>query len=199
MARFQKYYPNDRRLAPLIAEIATLYDEQPKHKALLLRQALEAARDENTRARVLDDLKRLELLGHPLVIDGTTAEGTPVTTAEAQGKVVAVYFFASWSPPSVAGLEEVAYLRQTFPPEQLEVIGVSLDPTRESLEKLTKAHPFLGLVIWDGKGWESPLIRRLALNALPTLWILDRKGNLRTLNARTESEALIRRLLKEQP
>ncbi len=204
MIAFQKHYPNDRRLAELMAEIATLYDNQPKHKEILLKQAFQAARTDETRARISDDLKRLALLGRPVTVQGATAEGLAVDAAQFRGKVVLVYFFAGWSPPSLAGFQEVAYLRKTFSAQQLGIIGVSLDPTREALASTLKDREKTGTglngqVIWDGKVWESPLVRGLGINALPTLWILDKRGNLRTLNAQTESETLVRSLLKEAP
>ena len=93
----------------------------------------------------------------------------------------------------------MAYLKKTFPPEQLDVFGVNLDAKKETIEELMKAQGIDWPVLWDGHGWEGPLVRSLAINALPTLWILDKQGILRTLNARTESEALVRVLLKEKP
>ena len=53
-------------------------------------------------------------------------------------------------------------------------------------------------VYFDGKGWESPLARSLGINALPTAWVLDRSGNLRTLNAMNSTEAIITQLLQEK-
>ena len=198
MRAFQQRFPEDRRLAPLIAEVANLYDEQPRHKATLLKQAFEAARDEELRSRIQDDLRRLEVLGRSVAVQGTTTGGS-VNTLDSKGKVVLVYFFARFSPPSVAALREVAYLKKTFPPEQLDVFGVNLDAKKETIEELMKAQGIDWPVLWDGHGWEGPLVRSLAINALPTLWILDKQGILRTLNARTESEALVRVLLKEKP
>ena len=195
---FQKHFPNDRRVAPLFAEIATLYDKWPKRKAAILKHALEVSRDEELRSRIVDDLKRLEFLGRPVALEGATADGKQVDIATLQGKVVLVYFFASWSPPSVAGLDEVAYLKRQFRPDQLEAVGVNLDNTRQALDAVLKARGIDWPVIWDGKGWESPTVRSLAINALPTLWILDKHSNLRTLNALTESESLVRTLLKEK-
>ncbi|MEI6350526.1 MAG: TlpA disulfide reductase family protein [Verrucomicrobiota bacterium] len=195
---FQTRYPNDRRVAPLMVEVASLFDTQPKRKATLLKQALQSARTDDIRARIADDLKRLELLGNPVTIRGTTAEGTAVDLAQLQGKVVLVYFFAGWSAPSIAGLDEVDYLKKTFPDDQLAVIGVSLDRTPEALDAMIKPRGTTWPVICDGKGWRSPLVRSLGINALPTLWIVDRRGCLRTLNAKTESEALVRTLLKEK-
>lgn len=195
---FQRRFPSDRRLGPLIVEIATLYDTQPHHKRDLLHRALEMARTEELRARILDDLKRLEFLGQPVAVTGTTSDGTKIDIAGMRGKVVLVYFFAGWSAPSIAGLDEVAYLRRTFPPQSLAAVGVNLDSTKEDLQTLCQKHAIDWPVIWESQSWESPLVRSLAVNALPTLWILDKHGNLRTLNARTESEGLVRSLLKEK-
>ncbi|MCX6967788.1 MAG: TlpA disulfide reductase family protein [Verrucomicrobia bacterium] len=197
MNAFQTHYPNDRRVASLIAEVATLFDDQPRRKQALLNQALAAARTPELRARIEDDLRRLALLGRPIELRGKTATGADFDLAQFRGKVSLVYFFASWSPPSLAGIAEVEYLRKTFAKETVAVIGVSLDPTPEVLDATLKVRAIPWPVLFDGKGWKSPLVRSLSINALPTLWVIDRQGKLRTLNAKTESEALVRELLKE--
>jgi len=198
MNAFLARYPNDRRAGALMAEVATLFDSQPRRKGEILKQALAAARTPELRARIEDDLKRLSYLGRPIDVRGTTAEGANVDLSQFRGKVVLLYFFATWSAPSIAGLEEVEYLHKTFASEPVELIGVSLDRTPEALDATIKSHNVSWPVIFDGKSWASPLIRSLCINALPTLWIVDRKGNLRTLNAKTDSEALVRELLKER-
>ena len=198
MLWFQTNYPNDRRVAALMVEIASLFDARPKQKEKLLKQAFQAASTDDLRARITDDLRRLDFLGQPVSVRGTTADGVPVDSAQLRGKVILVYFFASWSAPSIAAMDEVDYLRKTSPEDQLAVIGVSLDANRAPLDDLIKSRGMTWPVIFDGKGWRSPLVRGLAINAVPTLWMLDRKGHLRTLNARTDSEALMRVLLKEK-
>ncbi len=198
MNAFQTSYPNDRRVAALITEIATLFDDQPRRKQALLNQALAATHTPELHARIEDDLRRLAFLGRPIEVRGTTASGAEIDLARFRGKVTLVYFFASWSPQSLAGIAEVEYLRQTFAQKPVEVIGVSLDSTPEALAAALKPRKIDWPIIFDGKGWKSPLVRSLSLNALPTLWIVDRNGNLRTLNAKTESEALVRELLQEK-
>ncbi len=194
--RFQHRYPNDRRIAPLLAELANLYDHQPRQKERYLTQALRAARTEEMRARILDDLKRLSFLGKPIPLEGKTPEGGALSIADLKGRIVLVYFVASWSPPSVAGMEEINYLRGLFPESRLAVIGVSLDQTPESFSATLSHATGKWLWIREPRGWESPTIRNLGINALPLLWIVDAKGHLRTVNARTESEAFIRTLLR---
>lgn len=193
---FQNRYPNDRRVAPLIAEAATLSDHLPQRKGELLRLALSAARTPEVTARIQDDLRRLSFLGQPVEIKGATAGGTPVDLAAFHGKVTLVYFFASWSMPSLMGLEEVETLRKTFSPQELAIMGVSVDSSREALDVLAKERRITWPVIFDGLGWKSPLIRGLSINAVPTLWIVDRQGHLRTLNARGQGETQVRTWLK---
>lgn len=197
MISFQKRFPGDRRIAALITEVASLYDDQPNYKKLLLNQALAAGPSGELRPRIKDDLKRLDLLGLPIPLQGTATDGTQVDIALFRGKIVLIYFFATWSAPSVAGLAEVNYLRKAFPESQLAAVGVDLDQKREALESISKSCGIAWPVLCDGRGWQSPLVRGLSINALPTLWILDKQGRLRTLNATKESETLVRRLLEE--
>ena len=54
---------------------------------------------------------------------------------------------------------------------------------REIAEGLVKSRNINWPVGYDGKGWESPLVRELGINGLPTVWLLDSGGRLRSLNA----------------
>jgi hypothetical protein len=50
---------------------------------------------------------------------------------------------------------------------------------------------------FDGRGWDNAIARPLGINALPTVFILDKSGILRALNARDNADYWIRRLLRE--
>jgi hypothetical protein len=50
-------------------------------------------------------------------------------------------------------------------------------------------------VTWDGKGWDSPLMRALGINSVPTTWLLDKNGILRSLDALEDPNGQIRKLL----
>ncbi len=196
--KFQRDFPQDHRAAALLAEVATLYDTQPKKKRELLEEALAIADKESLKQRINDDLRRLAMLGKPLTLAFDSVQGAPVDVAACRGKVVLIYFFAGWSRPSAQGLAEVKRIAGLFPENKLQVLGVSLDNNREAL---TAALAKLGVnwpVAFDGKGWEGPLVRSLGINALPTAWLLDRSGNLRTLNALNGTESAIRTLIEER-
>ena len=61
--KFASGHPADRRLAALLAEVATLFDAQPKTKETLLMDAQPLATDPELKARIADDLKRVRRLG----------------------------------------------------------------------------------------------------------------------------------------
>lgn len=196
--KFQTDYPADHRTGDLLAEMATLYDLQPQKKRELLNEALPYAGDDELKQRIHDDLKRLDMLGKPLALKFNSVQGEAVDVAAYRGKVVLVYFFAGWSIPSQQGLVELKRIAEVFPKNKFQVIGISLDQSRPAL---LGALGRLGVdwpVAFDGKGWESPLARSLGINILPTAWVLDRGGNLRTLNALDNTEAVIRFLVEEK-
>jgi len=196
---FAAAYPEDRRAARLLAEAATLLDDQPSRKRKVLEQAETIARDEGTRKRLRDDLARIALLGQTSEIDFNTVRGGEFSLAAQRGRVVALVFWAGWSPPSVAWLAEFGKFAKELRSPGLTVATVSLDKEKSNCVKTLEV---LGLSDWPtactGAGWEDPLTRRLGINALPTLFLFDREGRLRSLNARQNYAGLVRQLLAEK-
>jgi len=196
---FAATYPEDRRAARLLAEAATLLDDQPSRKRKALEQAQILARDDATKQRIKDDLTRLDLLGQQADISFETLDGDRWSVAGQSGRVTVLAFWAGWSPPSVAWLAEFGKFARNLPDGRVAVATVSLDEktanARETMQKL-------GLSAWptacSGDGWQDPLVRRLGINALPTVFVFDKEGRLRTLNARQGYESLIRQLVAEK-
>ena len=196
---FAGLYPEDRRAARLLAEAATLLDDQPSRKRKVLEQAESLARDDATRQRIKDDLTRVGLLGRDPGLSFDTLRGARWSLAAQRGRVTVLVFWAGWSPPSVAWLADFGKFARGLPEGRVAVATVSLDRqtgnARATLDKL-------GLSAWptacSGDGWEDPLVRRLGINALPTAFVFDKEGRLRTLNARRGYESLIRRLVAEK-
>ena len=196
--KFQKDFPGDHRIGGLLAGMASLYDSDPKTKRAMLDEATRYADSDALRQRINDDLKRLAMLGRPPGVKFTSVQGEAIDIAQYKGKVVLVYFFAGWARPSVAALPELQRYSTEFPKTKFQLVCISLDKSREALDAtLAKTHLDCP-VYFDGKGWESPFARALGINALPTAWLVDRTGNLRSLNALNSTEALIKGLVQEK-
>jgi hypothetical protein len=196
---FAATYPEDRRAARLLAEAATLLDDQPSRKRKALEQAQSLARDEATRQRIKDDLTRLGLLGQQTDLSFDTLRGGRWSLADQRGRVTVLVFWAGWSPPSVAWLAEFAKFARGLPEGRVSVATVSLD---QQIDNAGGTLAKLGLSAWptacSGDGWQDPLVRRLGINALPTVFVFDKEGRLRTLNARQGYESLVRQLVAEK-
>ena len=197
---FASRYPEDRRAARLLAVAATLFDDMPERKRKILEQASVIARDEATRQRVADDLKRLDLLGKVGAVSFDKVQGNNFSLEEQKGKVVVLVFWAGWSPPSVASLAQLAKDAVGWPKDRVAIATVSLD---EKKENCTETLRVLGISSWptacSGKVWQDPVARALAINALPTVFVYDAEGKLRSLNARENCSAVVRKLLSEKP
>jgi hypothetical protein len=197
---FASRYPDDRRAARLLAEVATILDDQPSRKRKLLEQAAVMARDEGTKQRIKDDLLRLELLGKVSGVTFDTVQGPVFSLPEQRGKIVVLVFWAGWSPPSVAWLADFAAFARSLPDARVAIATVSLDEVKANCQETLKA---LDLGAWptscSGRGWSDPVARGFGINALPTVFIFDAAGRLRALNARDTYESVLRQMLSEKP
>jgi peroxiredoxin len=195
MARgFRARYPGDRRVAPLLVEVAALFDSDPKTKLALLEDAMPLAKEEELKRRIADDLRRTALFGTTFALSGPTVQGRTVNIEELRGTPVLVIFFADFSPPSTAVLESVQQAIAELPKGSVRMLGVSLDASRDETAALLRKLGISWPVIFDGKGWASPAVRALGVNTLPTVWLVDAAGRLRSLNAQQGTAGLVRQL-----
>lgn len=195
--QFQAAYPTDRRVAALLAEVATLFDGEPKTKEALLEDAQAVAAEEELKSRIADDLKRVRRLGSEVPLSFTTLQGKAMTSADLRGRPYFVIFFADFSPASTTALAKLQAAVAELPKGSVGVIGVCLDDRRETATALVKARGLTWPVAFDGKGWQGPLVRELGINAIPTVWLLDARGRLRVLNALDGAASKARQLLRE--
>jgi hypothetical protein len=195
---FMSRYPGDRRGPRLLVEAATVCDDVPNQKRDLLEEALRVTDEEPLKRRIADDLRRLDLLGKPLDLKMTALSGGQIDLARLRGYVVVLIFWSVDSPHSLLWLRDFRSSWESLPRDQVRVITVSLDENQKTLESRLRELHADWPTHFDGMGWHSPVARTLGINALPSVWILDRKGVLRTINARSSYETWIRQLLREQ-
>jgi thiol-disulfide isomerase/thioredoxin len=139
--------------------------------------------------------------GKALTISGTTVVGKSFTSADWAGKVVLVDFWATWCPPCREELPRVAKLYEQYHAKGLEVIGVSCDSRKPDLVKFLAEHkemPWPELFGPVGPlGWHS-LTQKFNIQGIPTMYLIDRNGVLRSVTARQRLEKMIPQLLEEE-
>jgi TolA-binding protein len=125
--------------------------------------------------------------------------GADVALEPLRGRVVVVYFFDSSLTTAVPEAAFLRKARDAFKPEELQIVGVSLDLDRKDLVLLRDSHRLSWPLLWDGKGYDGKLARLYDVRLLPSLTVLDRKGKIRFFNlAGKDLRFAIARLLEEK-
>lgn len=195
---FVSRYPGDRRGPRLLVEVATICDHDPKLKRDLLTEARGLSREEALNRRITDDLFRLGMLDKPFQLEFAAVQGGEFRLSDEEGKVVVIVFWSAESPHCLLWLPGFRRSLEELPQKNLRVVTVSLDENRRELLRTMKE---LQIEAWptafDGLGWESRFARPIGINSLPTVFVVDKSGVLRALNARDNADLWVRRLLRE--
>jgi hypothetical protein len=194
---FTAKYPGDRRGPRLLVEAATVCDDVPNQKRDLLEEALRLTDEEPLRRRITDDLRRVDLLGKAFELKMSSSAGGQIDLAALRGNVVVLIFWSSDSPHSLLWLRDFRSSWETLPRDRLRVVTVSLDESRVAFNSRFRELRADWPTHFDGLGWGGTIPRSLGINALPTVFVIDKRGVLRSINARASYETWIRQLLSE--
>ena len=105
-------------------------------------------------------------------------EGKPVQLASMKGKVVVVDFWASWCGPCRQENPNLVKLYQQFHSKGFEILGVSLDKTKEDWLKAIKDDNLTWIHVSDLQFWQNAAARLYGVNAIPQSFLLDKDGKI---------------------
>jgi thiol-disulfide isomerase/thioredoxin len=128
-------------------------------------------------------LDRLDLLAKPLELKFTALDGRAVDLAALRGKVVLLDFWATWCVPCIVELPKVKAAYERLHADGFEIVGVSLDQEKETLTRFLEREKMPWPQYFDGKGWENQLTLRFGITSIPAMWLVDRKGMIRDMEA----------------
>ena len=190
--------PNDIQTAGLAMQLAGAFEHMPGGEAVAAAAYRSfgpaMAKSSNEQIQKMGEsfagtLRRLSLPGHPMEISGTLLNGKPFDQKTLAGKVVLVDFWATWCGPCVAEIPNVLEQYEKYHKDGFEVVGISLDQERESLEKFVAEQKLPWPILFEepkGDGWQHPLATFYGISGIPTVVLIGRDGNVITLDARGE-------------
>jgi hypothetical protein len=80
----------------------------------------------------------------------------------------------------------------------LEIVGISLDKSKPALEGVLDKYKMTWPQYFDGQGWGNKFVIEYNVSEVPTMWLVDKGGKLRTMKARDDLEKQIDDLLNEK-
>ena len=166
------------------------YAKTPERASAVCREFVETlaeSKDQQAASHVRKlegTMRRLTLLGQTVKIAGTAMDGKPIDFAEMRGKVVLVDFWATWCGPCLAEVPNINRNFDLYHERGFEVISISMDEDRGALEKHLEEHPLPWITLHDPLSDEDHVARYYGITSLPTLILIDQKGEAASINAR---------------
>jgi len=128
----------------------------------------------------------------------TTLKGEKIELDKLKGKVILLDFWATWCEPCVREIPFMKDLYKEFKGKNFILIGLNLDEKREDLEKFIKEKGINWSQIWIRPEPMNNILVSYQVKALPSTFLIDKKGVLRKINLRGESlKKAIENLIKE--
>ena len=113
-----------------------------------------------------------------------TITGDSVSSADLQGKVVLLDFWATWCPPCLKKMPFIQEIKDAHKDrEDFVVIGVSRDKALENQIQYLEKHAFDWIHIYDGYRPMGEICKTFRIKELPKYYLIDREGDIAFISA----------------
>jgi peroxiredoxin len=119
-----------------------------------------------------------------------TCDGSEMTTADLQGKPALINFWATWCPPCVKELPNLAEAAR-LQGDKVRIIGVSVDASPQDVRRFLKRKQLPYTLAWDSQG----IAGGLGFDAIPVTIALDAKGRVTAVHRGYASKDDLQELL----
>lgn len=112
--------------------------------------------------------------------------GTNISLSSFLGKYVLIDFWAAWCGPCRKEMPNMVKLYADFKGKNFEILGISLDKTRDKWVGAIKSEHMTWPQVSDLKFWQSEVAAIYGVKAIPYTILLDKDGKIIAKNLRGE-------------
>ncbi|RZS72582.1 TlpA disulfide reductase family protein [Pseudobacter ginsenosidimutans] len=163
----------------------TLDECRPMYEALDAKVKASLQGQELTRRMEL--LSKIKTGNKALSFAQTAVDGQTITLNTYKGKYVLLEFWASWCGPCRAENPNLRKQMDIFGSKGFNVLGVSLDKTRDPWIKAIEKDGLTWTQVSDLKGWNNEIAVAYGVKAVPANFLIDPSGTIIAQDLRGEA------------
>ncbi len=174
--------------SPLVAGIAALHageillsdGNEAGIRQLVGTYESRATKDPQIHTALQSLLVRVQLLPGRFFLDiqFESLQGETVKLAQLRGRMVVLTVFNVEAEACRQELVRLAECRGELDPRKVVFLGISVDRERDRLESMLREFRVDFPVGFDGKEWRTPAIQTLAIQTLPSSYVIDPQGKI---------------------
>ena len=195
IAAYLKAYPRYKEGLENLGELANIASTAGADATRML--ILESVAKNFPDHSLSKEYTREKAVGSEIDLSYTPVGGAKETSLkDLRGKVVVIDFWATWCGPCKKEMPNMKKLYETHGKEGLEIIGISLDDDEKTVVGFIKDNT----LAWPQIAGKTAVdfADKWGIEAIPAVFVLDRKGKLRSVNGQGKLEELIPKLLAEK-
>ena len=143
------------------------------------------------RQDMLNEGETIPRLAFPLLT------GDTVTLSEVRSRFILVDFWALWCNDCQKNIPTLREVHHKYSHRGFQILQVSLDADAAALNQWYANDSIPWLVAADYKQWESSLLDSLSINSIPSNYLVDRNGVIRSRNIKiSDLDEVLSKLLR---
>ncbi len=128
-----------------------------------------------------------------------TLEGTDWRLQDRLGKVVLIDFWATRCGPCVGSIPQMKEIYEKYKSrDDFVMVGISLDHDKQELVKFCEKYEIPWTQLFEAdKGWANSVAGSFEVRGIPSVWIIDKEGNVNGMDLHSTRIEEIERIIEE--